>query len=172
MYNCEIPGCNNKVTIRSTIKKGEHKGLKACGFCKSKFDGKSLKPFNEKRREKRKKEREDLPDFFQDSIEELKDKPVCANCGCSINVNYLPHTNIAHILPKSRYKSVMSNKYNFILLCSFKDNEDGSSCHYHFDNNINDIPLMPCFKEAKRKFNLFKDEVKEKGKILDIFNNN
>lgn len=177
MYKCEIPGCDREVAVRSTIKSGEHEGKKACTICKNTIDKKTtsrtpLKRFKPKTKEKRKAERVGLPKFFDDAIEELKRNPVCVNCGCKINANYNPHWNIAHILPKSKYKSVMTHPENFIILCSSKDQENGIDCHTRFDNNIMDIPSMPCFPMAKEKFEKFKPDCLERGKIFTIFEQN
>jgi ribosomal protein L34E len=174
LYNCEIPGCNSKVAIRSTIKTGEHKGKKACPGCKHRIEGvstprKRLKSFNPKTKEKRKAERAGLPEFFEEAVKALTKNPRCANCGRKINAGYMPVMNIAHILSKSLYKSVMAHPKNFIPLCAYKDNPDGSSCHYDFDNNILDRPKMPCFKEAKERFDDFKDEVVERGKEYSVY---
>lgn len=177
LYDCQIPGCDNKVPIRSTIKSGDYKGKKACPGCKQMIEGKNtprkkIKPFTEKNREKRKAERSGLPEFFEAGIQGLIKNPRCINCGCLINVSYEPIRNVAHILPKSKYKSVMSHPLNCIYLCSFKDNSNGKDCHFDFDNRILDIPKMPCFAEAKEKFEKFKDEVVERGKIFTIFEEN
>jgi hypothetical protein len=177
MYDCQIPGCNNRVPIRSTIKSGEHKGKKSCPGCKHKIEGvskpkKPLKPFNSKTREKRKAERTGLPEFFERAIEELKKDPRCTNCGCAINVSYKPVRNVAHILPKAKYKSVMANPFNWITLCSSKDHDGKTGCHFRFDNRIIDIPEMPCFRLAKSRFEKFKGEVTERGKIFTIFEEN
>lgn len=177
MYECQIPGCDNKVPIRSTIKSGEHKGKKVCPGCKHIIEGvnkprKGLKPFTQKNREKRKAERAGLPEFFETAIEELKKSPRCINCGCVINVSYEPVRNVAHILPKSKYKSVMTHPLNKIFLCTSKDQDTGIDCHFRFDNRIMDIPNMPCYKEAKEKFDKFKHEVTERGKIFTIFEEN
>lgn len=177
LYKCEILECGREVSIRSTIKTGEHKGKKTCAGCKHKVEGvikprRALKPFTTKNREKRKAERARLPMFFENAIIDLEEKPVCQNCGCRINTRYQPAWNIAHILPKNRYKSVMAHSQNFIILCSSKDQDTGIDCHYRFDNRIMDIPGMPCFKIAKEKFERFKGEVTERGKIFRIFEEN
>lgn len=170
-----MPDCTNKVAIRSTIKTGDHKGKKVCTSCKSSTDGSSLssgtalRPFTQKSRDKRKEERARLPEFFENAIKTADRSPYCDNCGRVLNLNYNPHWNIAHILPKQRYKSVMTHPFNWISLCTTK--EDGD-CHYKFDNNINDIPKMPCFEKAKRRFKTFRSEVLEKGKIFTIFDEN
>ena len=176
-YNCEIDGCSRSVDIRSTIKTGEHKGKKACPVCKHVIEGivkprKKLKPFTQKNINKRKTERADLPIFFKAAIDELKESPICQNCGAMINASYVPIRNIAHILPKSIYKSVMTHPDNKIFLCSSKDHDSGIDCHYRFDNSIMDIPNMPCFKYAKKKFERFKDEIVERGIIFRIFEEN
>lgn len=172
-----MPECDSFVAIRSTIKSGEYKGLKVCPGCKMRAEPvtkqrKPLKPFNAKSKDKRKAERVGLPDFFEKAIIDLKKKPICENCGRAININYEPIMNIAHILPKSRYKSVMAHPENKLFLCAYKDNMDGSSCHYVFDNEIDNIKNMNCFEEAKRKFEIFKTDVVERGKIFTIFDDN
>jgi hypothetical protein len=133
---------------------------------------KALKPFTEKRKSKRKAEREGLPKFFEEQIAGLEQIRSCQNCGCFINVNYEPIRNIAHILPKSKYKSVMTHPLNALFLCSDKDQGPEGDCHYKFDNNIKDIPKMKCFSVAKNRFELFKDEVVERGIIFRIFEEN
>lgn len=177
LYKCEIPGCDSQVPIRSTIKSGKHKGKKACTGCKHRIEGNHkprspLKAFNPKTKEKRKAERVGLPKFFEDGIELLKRSPWCMECGIKINVNYEPITNIAHILPKATYKSVMAHPLNKIFLCSHKDNPDGRSCHYNFDNNILEIPNMRCYNEVKARFELFKHEVVERGRHYSIIDEN
>jgi hypothetical protein len=174
-HNCQI--CGVVVSIRSTIKTGENKGLKVCQPCKIKSDGSKMsktkiKSSNPKTSAKRKEERIELPKFFEKAISELKENSICANCGCSINYGYNPHWNIAHILPKHLYKSVMSDELNWIPLCSSKDRSDGKSCHTDFDSNISSIQDMPCFKVAKEKFEKFKSKVTERGKIFYIFDQN
>jgi DNA-directed RNA polymerase subunit RPC12/RpoP len=177
LYKCEMPECGREVSIRSTIKTGEHKGKKTCAGCKHKVEGvikprRALKPFTTKNREKRKAERARLPMFFENAIIDLEEKPMCQNCGHKINTRYEPIRNIAHILPKSKYKSVMAHPQNFIFLCSSKDREDGLDCHHRFDNSIRSIPNMLCFGPAKKKFEIFKDEVVERGIIFRIFEEN
>lgn len=175
-YECQMPGCSSTVMIRSTIKTGEFKGLKVCQLCKSKIEGvvkprTKLKPFTTKKKESRSEERKELPDFFNQAIERMKENPICANCGCRINVNFNAHWNVAHILPKQKYKSVMNNEFNWIPLCSSKD-IGGKDCHNAFDTNISGIKDMPCFIVAKENFKKFKDSVQERGKIFYIFEEN
>jgi hypothetical protein len=170
LYPCQIPGCSNKAAIRSRIKSGLYKGKKACGYCKQKYDGKSIKPITEKRKKKRKEERKGLPEFFSYAIEKLKLSPVCQNCGGKIRWWSHPVNNIAHILAKRNHKSVMDNKNNFVILCASKD--EGECCHEKFDNRINDRPNMPVFEITKKKYLSFKDQVLEKSNEKRIFDEN
>jgi hypothetical protein len=133
---------------------------------------KPLKPFNPKTKEKRKAERVGLPKFFEDGIDGLKGNPYCMECGVRINTGYEPVRNIAHILPKSIYKSVMAHKLNRVFLCDSKDNEDGRSCHHKFDNSILEQPNMRCFNEVKARFEMFKHEVVERGRHYRIIDEN
>jgi hypothetical protein len=176
-YHCEIPTCGRPVQIRSTIKSGEYKGKKVCGSCKQKFDGKTviqkpIKKFTKKNVEKRKEERKGLPEFFQTAISLLKLNPYCQNCGCKINVHLFPQNNIAHVLKKEKYKSVMANAFNYVFLCDSKDNNvDHSSCHYDFDNRVTERPLMPVFETVLARYEMFRDKVVEQGKEREIYEN-
>lgn len=170
-YYCEITTCGRPAQIRSTIKSGEHKGKKVCSGCKHKFDGKAviqktIKKFTQKNSEKRKLERVGLPVFFETAIAILKTMPYCQNCGCKINVHLFPVNNVAHVLPKQRYKSVMANSYNYVFLCDMKD--AGRSCHYDFDNKITERPLMPVFEAVLARYEMFRDKVVEQGKEREI----
>lgn len=176
LYNCQIPGCKYKVSIRSTIKTGEYKGKKSCQGCKQKIEGikkkvSKLKPYNKKTMDKRKEERKGLPEFFKEAIEYLKENPNCMNCGCSIETEYQPHWNVCHLLEKSKYKSVMTHPLNYILLCSSKD-PWGNNCHEKFDERVSERPFMECWDEAKRNFEILKPFVLEKGKTFRIFEEN
>ena len=170
LYDCQIPGCDRKVQIRSKIKSGEHKGKYACGICKQSADGRKIKQRTEKTVLKRKEERKGLPEFFETAIGELRERPVCENCGAKIKFWIHPVNNIAHILSKRRYKSVMTEPLNYIFLCSAKD--EANDCHEKFDNRINSRPDMPVFSLAKEKFEKFSHKCLEKGKERSIFEEN
>lgn len=174
-YHCEIPTCGRPVQIRSTIKSGEYKGKKVCGSCKQKFDGKTviqkpIKKFTKKNVERRKEERKGLPEFFQTAIALLKLNPYCQNCGGKIKVWLHPQNNVCHLLAKQRYKSVMTNTYNKVFLCSSKDDTD-RDCHYDFDNKITERPLMPVFDVVLARYEMFRDKVVEQGKEREILEN-
>lgn len=168
---CEI--CDSFVTIRSTIKTGDNRGKKACPGCKNRADGSQiskgssrLKPITKKRKAARKKERAGYPKFFRTAIFELKENPVCQNCNQPINASFEPHHNIAHILPKSRYKSVATHPDNKLFLCASKDNRNG--CHEKFDSGVTNMMEMKVFSLAVEKFQKFKDKVTENGKLFHI----
>lgn len=171
LYTCENPECNREVVIRSVIKAGLSKGLKVCQYCKLKLEIKTkekqavapLKKFTSKTLEKRRSDREGLPTFFAEMAKELAKRPICENCGASIDYWKFPFSNCAHILMKSRYKSVMTNKNNILFLCCTKDT-NGNSCHEKFDSSISAREQMYCFAIAKERYQLFKDQVIEYGK--------
>jgi hypothetical protein len=172
LYTCEIPGCNKEVAIRSRIKQqGKYTGLKACPSCKNKLDGGSFKSKN-KFTEKNKEVRSCLKAFFDEAIVRLGQNPVCQNCGCKIVWWKHPVNNIAHILSKSHYKSVMCHPDNVLFLCDSKDREDGKSCHREFDGEKASRPEMPVFQLALEKFKKFSANCLEKGKERSIFEEN
>lgn len=106
-----------------------------------------------KRTENNKANKEALNIFF-DSL--LMPKTICAECGCTI---YNPtRANIAHVLPKSIFKSVATNKHNFMYLCL--------SDHAMYDSSWKKAKTMHCWAAAKRQYDLFKDDVLEVHKNL------
>lgn len=85
---------------------------------------------------------------------------VCEECGRKL-YETLP-INIAHILPKAIFKSVATNDNNFIYLCW--------EHHSQFDSSWANAQKMKCWNKALEKYNLFKDDIIEKHKILTFFN--
>lgn len=165
-YNCQIGTCFRAVGIRSTIKNGEHKGKKVCPSCKAKFDSPAKK--KSKVVEARKEQRKPLADYYSYGIKKLSENPHCQNCGRKIIVGLHPINNVAHILSKQKYKSVMANPYNMLFLCDSKDNPDGRSCHTEFDSKVKARPEMPVFNTAILVYSSFKDDVKEWGVEREI----
>ena len=178
-YKCEVPDCEKETVIRSRIKTGDYAGLKACPYCKMKFDKKPVKkqaPLIKSKPAtiaKRKVQREGLPEFFTTEIKNLSHDPYCMNCGCKINVYLHPVNNIAHILPKRNYPSVMTNEYNVVFLCTEKDHPTvAKSCHWSYDNRVLDRPSMPVFETVIERYKKFREQVQEVGKeslFLDDF---
>jgi hypothetical protein len=174
---CQVPGCGQQVSVRSTIKtEGPLKGKKCCPSCKNLYDKKvkavpakrNIQPITEKTKAKRKLERSGLPEFFHAQIQELKVRPVCDNCKKPIKHFLHPVNNIAHILSKRKYKSVMLDKNNVLFLCADKD-ETGNNCHYRFDNHIVQRSEMPVFGLALKKVSAMLSQIKESGKELEMF---
>lgn len=55
--------------------------------------------------------------------------------------------SIAHILPKSTFKSVATHPNNWLELCFY-----GQSCHTNLDNYMIDLIDLNCFDEVIKKF--------------------
>jgi len=88
-----------------------------------------MKKYSAKSREKRIEERKDFPEFFQKHIQIIKDgKLSCEECGERLKGDV---SEIAHILPKSKFKSISTNDLNVIYLCGMYSN---NNCHHNFDN--------------------------------------
>ena len=86
-----------------------------------------MKKYSKKGLERRKAERECLPDFFQKHIEIAKTK-FCEECGAKLKGNA---SEIAHVLPKQYFKSVMCSDLNILYLCGL---HSSNNCHSNFDN--------------------------------------
>lgn len=113
------------------------------------------------RSDKSKRERAGLPAFFQKHVEKVT---VCENCG--MEIKYPGPKNVAHILPKSKFKSVMTEDSNVMYLCSGLDRQDGEGCHDIYDGGWNRAMLMDVWKIAVKRFKEFEHKVKEKSIIL------
>ena len=112
----------------------------------------------------------DLTSFYTKHIELLGKTLKCQNCGGRINP-YLMHNNIAHILPKERYKSVQENDLNVIYLCSGKDGND-QDCHFNFDNKGSVFrQTMNVYSLAVERVKSLQDQVTEGGKLLNEYLN-
>src|SRR6187549_334801 len=109
-----------------------------------------------------KKESMLLTEFF---IEQMDNANFCENCGLHI---YNPSgKNVEHILPKRIFKSVATNDRNVLYLCSTFDRSDGKTgCHEQYDSSWSKARTLPVFKLATERLGEFRDQVKEKSKIL------
>jgi len=102
------------------------------------------------------KEIEKLQLWFSDRRKEMIGG--CENCGkrsCKDNEKFWKWS-IAHVLPKSIFKSVNKSQFNWIELCV--------DCHNTYDRDWETASKMPVFKLAIEKFNLFKDQIAEEEK--------
>lgn len=115
-----------------------------------------IKKYSKKGLEKRKAERECLPEFFKKHIEIARGK-CCEECGNKLKGNV---TEIAHILPKQYFKSVMCSDLNVLYLCGlYSDN----NCHNNFDNFPQEkVKQMKIYPKVQGIFNQLKLEITEK----------
>jgi len=115
-----------------------------------------IRKYSKKGLEKRKEERKDFPEFFQKHIEIAKNK-FCEECGEKLKGN---SSEIAHILPKSYYKSISTNDNNIIYLCGiYSENQ----CHTNFDNyDEKKFKKMHCYSKISSIFTELEKEITEK----------
>lgn len=125
-----------------------------CGICYTKY--KKIPFRKQKTAEKRKEERECLGSFFEYHIKRVRK---CENCG--VEIRKPTATNIAHIVPKSKFKSVMCLIMNAMYLCL--------KCHNEYDNSWSRAKDMDIWEIAKKRLNGFKVLIKEKSSILKHF---
>lgn len=103
---------------------------------------------------------EELEEWYKARAFDISHHPYCMETGEFIPKKYYRHAT-AHILPKSIFPSVATHPNNFLILSA------SSGAHSKFDNG--GASEMKVFEEAKRRFNTFKHLVKEKHKLLNIF---
>ena len=112
--------------------------------------------YSKKGLEKRKAERECLPEFFQKHIEIAKTK-YCEECGEKLKGNA---SEIAHILPKQYFKSIMCNDLNVLYLCGIYS---ANNCHSNFDNFPQEkVKEMKIFGKILERFRILEEEITEK----------
>jgi len=109
-----------------------------------------MKRYSQKGREKRIEERKDFPEFFQKHIQIIKDGRLCCEeCGERLKGDV---SEIAHVLPKSKFKSISTNDLNVIYLCGMYSN---NNCHSCFDNwpqeKIKEMNIFPKVCELFKK---------------------
>lgn len=152
MYACEI--CSRRVAIRTRIKEGEYANYKACPLCVKKH----------RPRDKSKGE------FFEREIQKVSGGCACQNCG--LVIRRPTAFNIAHILPKRKYKSVSTSPFGILHLCTTTDRTDGEQgCHQKFDSHSAARQSMLAFKIAKAKLLLIKEQIEERGsEYFEFFN--
>ena len=81
---------------------------------------------------------------------------VCENCGKKL----IGHVcELAHILPKTLFKSVATEDDNLIFLCcGFLS---GSNCHDEYDSTWTKAKTMPVWKIAIARFKLIEPKITE-----------
>lgn len=162
LYKCEIDGCDNEVVIRSTIKKGEYKGKKACSYCYNRIlmplrpSKEKVKKYSKKlNRAPRKGRSSALEAFYQYHIDRAKkseESQLALSSGTA---------NICHLLPKRTYKSVESYLENVVYLTVDE--------HTLFDH------LLDCndFEELEKRFpNCWYDVCKRAVNVIKMSSEN
>jgi hypothetical protein len=115
-----------------------------------------IRKYSKKGLEKRKNERECLPEFFQKHIEIAKTK-YCEECGAKLKGNV---TEIAHVLPKQYFKSVMCSDLNVLYLCGLYSSNE---CHSKFDNSAQEkVKEMKIYPKVQEIFKQLEEEITEK----------
>lgn len=85
---------------------------------------------------------------------------LCENCGCSVanqlnsKDEWVWRGTFAHLIPKSKYRSVSTEPNNRLILCL-------NSCHGQYDSSWDNARKMPVFGLALARFRTFRDKVKE-----------
>lgn len=101
------------------------------------------------------KNKEELIEFFKDKLANHPNS--CENCGKKFP-RTLSIMNIAHILPKNRFKSVMTHPDNCMHLCN--------KCHHDFDSSWGKAMTMKVWDLAVKRFKKFEHLIKEKSFVL------
>ena len=115
-----------------------------------------MKRYSKKGLERRKAERECLSEFFERHIEIAKNKK-CEECGERLIGD---SSEIAHVLPKKVFKSVMCEDDGVLYLCGkFSSNQ----CHTNLDNLPDEkIKEMRVYPKIQEIFQQLKDRITEK----------
>lgn len=117
---------------------------------------------------KRKEDRAGFAEFFQECVEEIKkNKLCCVECGAPLKGDV---SEVAHVLPKSYFKSVAMNKQNWLPMCGMWSTEN--QCHYKFDNSNKEVfKSMKIYTKVQELFYLLESIIEEKisYKIYDRY---
>jgi 5-methylcytosine-specific restriction endonuclease McrA len=116
-----------------------------------------LKRYSKEGLQKRKEERKDYPEFYQRHIQKIKTEDLrCDECGCGLLGDV---SEVAHVLPKSTFKSISLFDENVIYLCGWKQN----NCHAKYDNSdVNKLKEMKIYPKICRIFAELEREIEEK----------
>jgi len=101
-----------------------------------------IRKYSKKGLEKRKAERECLPEFFQKHIEIAKTK-CCENCGEKLRGEV---SEIAHRLPKSYFKSIQCDDENVVYLGG---RFSSCGCHSLYDGTNEQLQSLSIFLAEK-----------------------
>lgn len=170
--SCEC--CSREVNIRSKNKNPNSpffnkKLCSGCNYIHTEHETKSYKiPKQTVKNKIAKSEKKKLLDpFFEYHIEKIKKGEKCIHCNIQLKGI---RDEVAHILPKRKYKSVMNNLDNAVYMCS----RLGINCHKEWDdheNNAEYLLSMPGVSKVVDKFEKFKKFVTETGSELTTLEN-
>ena len=108
--------------------------------------------------QKRKDDRAGYAEFFQKHISIIKkNKECCSECGERLKGHV---SEVAHILPKSYFKSVATNDNNILYLCGMFSTKQ---CHSKFDDcSLENFKKMKSYIKVSEKFRILEKNIKEK----------
>jgi len=111
-----------------------------------------MSKYTKKSLEKRKKDREGYKEFFEGHILIIKKSNAkCLECGSRLKGSV---REIAHVLPKSQFKSISKLDENIIYLCE--------EHHNYFDNRSNeDVKSMDIFNKVAKVFQSLLQKITE-----------
>lgn len=123
--------------------------------------------YSKKGWEKRKLERAGFAEFFIKHIENIKKtKACCRECKARLKGHV---SEVAHVLPKSTFKSIATNDDNVIYLCGMYSS---TQCHANFDTfTVEKVKKMFIYPEIIRIFARIEPLITEKisYKIYDKY---
>lgn len=106
--------------------------------------------------DKRKEERKGFPEFFKKHVEIAKSK-YCEECGEKLRGNV---SEIAHVLPKSYFKSVATEDNNVLYLCGMYSI---NNCHSNYDNfPAEKVKEMKIYPKIQGAFKQLEENITEK----------
>ena len=113
--------------------------------------------YSKKGLEKRKKEREGYAEFYQSHVYFVKKNRVkCEECGSQLQGHV---SEIAHILPKQKYKSIAKEDKNILYLCGMYSK---NQCHSKFDDSKAEvIKQMNVYDKAVDRFKKLEEKITE-----------
>lgn len=117
-----------------------------------------MRKYSKKGLEKRKKDREGLKEFFEECVNKIKEEQLCCEeCGAKLRGHV---SEVAHILPKSTFRSIQTNPLNWIPLCG---QWSVNQCHTNFDNfPVKKIKEMSIYPKIICIFAKLEEVIKEK----------
>lgn len=111
--------------------------------------------YSKKGLERRKEERGCLPEFFKKHVGIAKTM-FCEECGDKLKGDV---SEIAHVLPKSYFKSIQCNDLNILYLCGKNSN---NQCHTNYDNFPQEkLRQMKIYDKVKLIFKKLKECITE-----------